>query len=148
MQDTALHALSDFPHTLEIFVRWSDYDMANHVNNVKFYAYFEDVVVDMLNQVGLNWSTDGAIPFVVESGCNFLAPIPFPSKVVAGIGISKFGTSSLTYDIGLFIVGQEGEADKLVARGHFVHVFVDRETDRPTPMPEWLREKAQRFALK
>lgn len=132
-----------FPHTVSIPVRWNDYDMVNHVNNVQFYVYFEEAVVSLLDELGLNWLSDPVIAYVAESKCRFLAPIAFPSKVVAGIGVERLGRSSLTYTIALFV---EGKAEP-VALGHFVHVFVDRDSERSTPIPEPIRAGAERYLM-
>lgn len=133
----------DFPHTIDVAVRWNDYDIAFHVNNVQFYAYFEEAVVSLLERLGLDWVTDPVIPFVAESKCRFLAPIRFPSKVAAGIGIERLGNSSLTYTIALFVEGR----DLPVAQGHFVHVFVDRKDEVATPIPSAIRTAAANFLM-
>ena len=138
MADETFPSLSDFPHTLSVAVRWNDYDMVNHVNNVQFYVYFEEAVVSLCDAFGLDWLKSPAIPFVAESKCRFLAPIPFPSKVTAGIGVEQLGNSSLTYGMALFVEG----CDKPVAVGHFVHVFVDRQSEAPTPIPKSIRNVA------
>jgi len=143
MANDTLLTLADFPHTLDVAVRWNDYDMVNHVNNVQFYVYFEEAVISLCDVFGLDWLRDAAIPFVAESKCRFLAPIPFPSKVTAGIGVERLGNSSLTYGMALFVEGR----DKPVAVGHFVHVFVDRKNEAPTPIPHAIRDAAGRFLL-
>ncbi|HEY9078977.1 thioesterase family protein [Magnetovibrio sp.] len=143
MADKTFPSLSDFPHTLGVAVRWNDYDMVNHVNNVQFYVYFEEAVVSLCDVFGLDWLTDRAIPFVAESKCRFLAPIPFPSKVTAGIGVERLGTTSLTYGMALYVEGRR----KPVAVGHFIHVFVDRDSETPTPIPAPIRATAGRYLL-
>ena len=141
-QETVLTRES-FPHRIDVSVRWNDYDVVRHVNNVKFYTYFEEVVVSLLDVLGLDWVSDPVIPFVAESQCRFLAPIRFPSKVSAGIGIERLGNSSLTYTIALFVEGQ----DKPVAQGHFVHVFVDRKKETTMPIPAAIRKAGAAFLM-
>lgn len=143
MADETFLSLIDYPHTLSVAVRWNDYDMVNHVNNVQFYVYFEEAVISLCDAFGLDWVLSPAIPFVAESKCRFLAPIPFPSKVTAGIGVERLGNSSLTYGMALFV---EGRA-KPVAVGHFVHVFVDRENETPTRIPDEIRNVAERYLM-
>jgi len=141
--DETFVSLNDFPHTLDVAVRWNDYDMVNHVNNVQFYVYFEEAVVSLCDVFGLNWRDAAAIPFVAESKCRFLSPIPFPSKVTAGIGVERLGNSSLTYTMALFVEG----VTKPVAVGHFVHVYVDRKTEASTPIPDAIRNVATRYLM-
>lgn len=143
MAQEDLLARHNFPHIIDVPVRWNDYDIAYHVNNVQFYAYFEEVVVSLLDALGLDWVSDPVIPFVAESKCRFLAPIRFGSKVTAGIGIERLGNSSLTYTIALFVEGQ----DKPVAQGHFVHVFVNRKTEAATPIPAAIRDATTNYLM-
>lgn len=138
-----LFSRDQFPHTLPIAVRWNDYDMVNHVNNVQFYVYFEEAVIELCNAFGLDWLSHQVIPFVAESKCQFLAPLRFPSKVTAGIGVERLGNSSLTYAIALFSEGRE----EPVGQGHFVHVFVDRDTELPTAIPTDIRAQAERYLM-
>jgi len=140
-----VHPTQDqFPYLLSVPVRWNDYDMVTHVNNVQFYVYFQEAVVSLLDVLGLDWLNDPVIAYVVESKCQFLAPIPFPSKIVAGIGVERLGRSSMTYTLGLYAEGKP----EPVALGHFVHVFVDRGTERSASIPERIRAGAERYLMR
>ncbi|PYE52864.1 acyl-CoA thioester hydrolase [Deinococcus yavapaiensis KR-236] len=113
-----------------------DNDVYGHVNNVVYYSYFDTVVNAYLIERGvLDLRGAGVIGLVVETGCRYFAPLAFPEVVTAGLRVAKLGTSSVRYEIGLF----RAEEDVVSAFGHFVHVYVDRETRRPTPLPNDLR---------
>ena len=129
----------DFPHLLEIQTRWDDNDVYGHVNNVVYYAYFDTVINRYLIDHGLDMMGD-AIGVCVESRCTYLRSIAFPERVEAGLRVAKLGTSSVTYEIGIF-----GAGGALSALGSFVHVFVGREGRRPTPIPEPLRAALQKI---
>ena len=58
--------------------------------------------------------------------------LAFPENVVAGIRVAYIGSSSVRYEVGLF---PEDAALTCAARGHFIHVYVDRDTRRPVPLP-------------
>ena len=75
------------------------------------------------------------IGFVVETQCNYFAPVAFPQTVEAGVRVAQAGRSSVRYEIALFAEG----SDTAAAQGHFVHVYVDRATQRPVPLPEALQ---------
>ncbi|MDL2424959.1 acyl-CoA thioesterase, partial [Pseudomonas sp. BAgro211] len=80
--------------------------------------------------------TDGeVIGLVVETQCNYFQSIAFPDVVDAGLRVTKLGSSSVRYEIGLF---REGEREA-AAQGHFVHVYVGRESRRPVSLPDGLR---------
>jgi len=79
------------------------------------------------------------VGFVVETQCNYFAPLAFPQTVEAGVRVAHVGGSSVRYEIGLFAQG----ADTAAAQGHFVHVYVDRRTQRPVPLPAALAAVVQ-----
>ena len=117
--------------------RWADNDMYGHVNNVVYYGWFDTAVNALLIERGaLDIHQGQVIGFVVETQCNYFAPLAFPQTVEAGIRVAHAGSSSVRYEIGLFAQGAETTA----AQGHFVHVYVDRATTRPVPLPPALQE--------
>ncbi len=116
--------------------RWGDNDVYGHVNNVVYYALFDTAVNRLLIQAGvLDIAAGPVIGLVVETGCRFHASLAFPDRVTAGVRVARVGNSSVRYEIGLF---REDE-DEAAAEGLFVHVYVDRATRRPTPLPTPLR---------
>ncbi len=116
--------------------RWMDNDAYGHLNNVVYYSLFDTAVNAMLIEDGVLDIHHGAvIGLVVETHCNFFDSIAFPQAVEAGIRVGQVGQSSVRYEIGLFAEG----AALTAARGHFVHVYVDRDSRRPTPLPATLR---------
>jgi acyl-CoA thioester hydrolase len=120
---------SAYAHFCTITTRWMDNDIYGHVNNVTFYSYFDSAVNRYLIESGVLDIHEGGV--VVETHCNYFAPLAFPRNVEAGIRVSKIGSSSVRYEVGLF----DGDAPMSAASGHFVHVYVDRATRRPTSLP-------------
>ena len=121
-----------FRHFETIATRWMDNDAYGHINNVVYYSYFDTVVNRYLIEAGaLDIERSPVIGLVVETHCNYFASLAFPQKVDAGLRVARLGASSVRYEIGLFAAGERLAA----ACGHFVHVYVDRETRRPTPLP-------------
>jgi acyl-CoA thioester hydrolase len=121
---------------LTIPTRWMDNDCYGHVNNVTYYSYFDTVVNQhLIVEGGLDIASGSAIGLVAETMCKFRKPLSFPDTVDAGLRVAKIGTSSVRYEIGLF---RQGE-DAPVATGYFVHVWVDRATSRPVPVPPAIR---------
>jgi len=129
-------ARSVYPHMVDIPTRWMDNDIYGHVNNVNYYSFFDTAVNGFLIRGdALDIHGGPVIGFVVETKCQYFAPVSFPQTIQAGIAVSSIGTSSVRYEIGLF---PEGESDP-VAEGYFVHVYVDRATRRPTSLSGKLR---------
>ena len=125
-----------YRHLASIDTRWMDNDAYGHVNNVTYYSYFDTAVNRWLIERAL-LDVHGSAVFgvVVETGCRFHASLSFPDRVTAGLRVAHLGTTSVRYDIGLFRNADETAA----ATGHFVHVYVARETRRPVPIPDAIR---------
>ncbi|MBV59915.1 MAG: thioesterase [Nevskiales bacterium] len=134
----------DFPHQLTIPTRWKDNDVYGHVNNVEYYSYFDTVINDYLIRAGgLDIHAGAVIGLAIETGCKFHRSLAFPEQVRACLRVDHLGNSSVRYGIGLF--GETSEQP--AAEGHFVHVFVDRETRRPVPIPDALRAALQQLEV-
>jgi acyl-CoA thioester hydrolase len=125
-----------YPHTQRIPLRWKDNDVYGHVNNVEYYSFFDTVINEyLIRSGGLDIEAGEVIGVCAESHCTFLASVAFPEIVIAGLRVGKLGNSSVRYEIGLFAA----EDEKPLAEGWFVHVFVERESRRPTPITGALR---------
>ena len=119
-----------------ISTRWMDNDAYGHVNNVVYYSWFDTVVNAHLIEAGvLDIHNGKTIGLVIETQCNYFASLAFPQTIEAGLRVGHMGNSSVRYEVGLFAQGEALTA----ARGHFVHVYVDRETRRPVPLPPELQ---------
>jgi acyl-CoA thioester hydrolase len=119
-----------------ISTRWSDNDVYHHVNNVVYYSYFDTVANGYLIEAGgLQFSTDPVVGFIVNSSCDYFAPIAFPQRVTGALRVDRLGNSSVVYGIGIFADDDQSAA----ASGTFTHVFVDRASNRPVSIPEQLR---------
>lgn len=128
MSQTTPALRTDYAHLSRITIRWMDVDAYGHVNNVNYYSYFDTAVNRHLIEAGaLDPNKGEVIGLVVQTQCNYMAPLHFPGDVEAGIRVAHLGRSSVRYEIGLFAKGQETAA----AMGHFVHVYVDAQTRRP-----------------
>jgi acyl-CoA thioester hydrolase len=131
---------SAYRHLSRITTRWSDNDAYGHVNNVVYYSWFDTVVNRYLIEAGvLDVERGAVIGLVVETHCNYFSSLAFPQQIDAGLRVAHMGSSSVRYEIGLF-----GADEPLAAAcGHFVHVYVDRATRRPTALPPLLIQTLQ-----
>lgn len=125
-----------FASFTQITTRWMDNDVYAHVNNVVYYSFFDTAVNQYLIESGcLDIRTSSEIGLVVETSCRYFSPIAFPDRVAAGVRVAHCGRSSVRYEVGLF----RNDEDVAAAQGHFVHVYVDRATNRPVPLSDALR---------
>ena len=130
------HLRADYRHFQPITTRWHDNDVYGHVNNVTYYSYFDSAVNAYLIEVGgLDIHEGAVVGFVVSSSCDYFASIAFPERIEVGLRVGKLGNSSVQYELAVFKAGEE----QACAAGRFVHVFVDRQSNRPVPIPALLR---------
>lgn len=130
------HLRSDYLHFQPITTRWHDNDLYGHVNNVTYYSYFDSAVNAYLIEVGgLDIHNGSVVGFVVSSSCDYFASIAFPERIEIGLRVGKLGNSSVEYELAVFKAGE----DEACAAGRFVHVFVERASNKPVPIPEPLR---------
>jgi acyl-CoA thioester hydrolase len=124
----------------EITTRWADNDAYGHVNNTVYYAWFDTAVNGWLIEAGLlDIESGDPIGLVVETGCRYAKSLAYPEPVEIGIAVERLGRSSVRYRLGVFASGA-GEA---AAEGHFVHVYVGRESRRPVEIPQSWRAKLE-----
>ncbi|HEY2255564.1 MAG TPA: thioesterase family protein [Variovorax sp.] len=130
------HSRDSYRAFRSIPTRWADNDLYGHVNNVVYYGWFDTAVNALLIERGaLDIHQGATIGFVVETQCNYFSALAFPQTVEAGIRVAHAGTSSVRYEIALFAEG----AEMASAQGHFIHVYVDRATQRPVRLPPALQ---------
>ena len=130
-----------YPYFARITTRWLDNDAYAHVNNVVYYAFFDTAVNELLiRSEVLDVRRGPIIGFVVETQCRFFTPLAFPDRIDAGVRVARIGTSSVRYEVGIF----RNDDETAAAQGYFVHVYVDRASNRPVPaLPQALREVLQ-----
>jgi acyl-CoA thioester hydrolase len=142
MSERKLETRDRYKWHVPITTRWLDNDVYGHVNNVVYYSWFDTAANDyLIEKGGLDIARADVIGVVVESKCMYHTPISHPATVEAGLRVDKLGTTSVTYGIGIF----SGEAENAAAHGHFVHVFVDRTTMKPVPIPTRIRDALARL---
>jgi acyl-CoA thioester hydrolase len=128
---------SSFPHFHAMPTRWMDNDSYGHVNNVVYYSYFDTAVNQFLIERGvLDIHAGQVVGFVVDSGCSYFSQISFPDTLHVGVRVAKLGNSSVRYEIALYRNNEQLPA----AAGHFVHVYVDRNSKRSVPIPDRTRQ--------
>ena len=131
---------ADYRHFQPITTRWHDNDVYGHVNNVTYYGFFDTAVNTYLIERGaLDIHEGEVVGFVVSSACDYFASVAFPERIEVGLRVGKLGNSSVQYELAVF---KAGEAEACAA-GRFVHVFVERASNRPVDIPPALREALQ-----
>jgi acyl-CoA thioester hydrolase len=130
----------DFPVLWPVGTRWADNDMFGHLNNAVYYQLFDTAINAWINtSTVLDPLTTPALGIVAESGCRYFSELHFPEGLAVGLAVTRLGRSSVTYRLGVFRPAEQGEAQPITALGHWVHVYVDRVTRKPVPIPDPIR---------
>lgn len=125
-----------FARFMPLATRWMDNDVYGHVNNVQYYSFFDTAVNHYLIKTGwLDIHNGDIVGLVVETRCTYHASVAFPDMLEIGLRVDRLGNSSVKYALGIF---REGET-VAAAEGYFVHVYVERATNRPVKLPPDLR---------
>ena len=133
---------TEYPRIHTLSTRWADNDVYGHVNNAVYYTFFDSAVNHYLvNECLLDIVAGDVIGLVVDSQCSYFAPLSFPSPVDVGIRVGRIGSSSVRYELGVFAP----DAALANAQGCFTHVYVDRATRRPAPLPADWRSRLARL---
>jgi acyl-CoA thioester hydrolase len=136
-------ARAAYPFHAAITTRWSDNDVYGHINNVTYYSYFDSAAnLYLITAGGLDIARGPVIGLVVESRCQYHAPLAYPTPLTAGVRVDKLGHRAVTYGLAIFADGD----DLAAAHGSFVHVFVDRHTRTPVAIPPPVRDALARIA--
>lgn len=130
----------DFPVLWPVGTRWADNDMFGHLNNAVYYQLFDTAINAWINtSTGLDPISTPALGIVAESGCRYFSELHFPEGLVVGMAVTRLGRSSVTYRLGVFRAAADDQAQPITALGHWVHVYVDRTSRKPVPMPDAIR---------
>jgi acyl-CoA thioester hydrolase len=132
----------EYAHFQALPTRWMDNDIYGHINNALYYAFFDTAINEYLIAHGrLNIASGAVVAFAAESHCEYLRPLAFPEVIDVGLRVGKLGNSSVRYELAIFKQGDNFAA----AQGYFVHVFVDRHTQRPVTIPGAIRTALERL---
>ena len=135
--------VGDFPVAWPVQTRWTDNDMFGHLNNAVYYELFDTAINAWIDTTcDIDPMTAPWLGVVAESGCRYFSELKFPDPLVVGLSVTRLGNSSVTYRTGLWADGDHNPA----AVGSWVHVYVDRESRRPAPLAQPLRNALQALA--
>jgi acyl-CoA thioester hydrolase len=140
----------DFPVLWPVLTRWADNDMFGHLNNAVYYQLFDTAINGWINtNIDVDPLTMPSLGIVAESGCRYFAELRFPERLVVGLAVTRLGRSSVTYRLGVFRAAEElegrggpparGGVQAVTAVGHWVHVYIDRTSRKPVPIPDAIR---------
>ena len=145
MSEKKIILRDDYQKFYPLSTRWMDNDMFGHINNVVYYSFFDTAVTHFLIETGiLRLKNNPIVFYVVHTSCNFITSLSYPEEIEAGIMLNKIGKTSITYGVSVFKKG----AISAAAYGEFIHVLVDRNSNKATPIPDDIRHKIKSLMKK
>ena len=145
MSEKKMILRDDYQKFYPLSTRWMDNDMFGHINNVVYYSFFDTAVTHFLIETGiLRLKNNPIVFYVVHTSCNFITSLSSPEEIEAGIMLKKIGKTSITYGVSVF----KKDAISAAAYGEFIHVLVDRNSNKATLIPEDIRQKIKSLMKK
>lgn len=136
-------ALEGFPVVVPVTVQWGDMDALGHVNNARYFTWFESARMALFAEIGLSSvGIPDVGPILAHTRCDFLRPVTWPGEILAGTRISRLGNTSFTME---YEVALAGDPATPVARGEGVIVLVNYQTGQTVRLPAALREALERY---
>jgi acyl-CoA thioester hydrolase len=131
--------LEDFPYRLTDNVRFADLDPNQHVNNAVYATYFETGRVTLMKDRSYGLMPEGLAWIMVRLDIHFRAELKWPGTIEMGLGVSKFGRTSVTFDQVVFSEG------RCVASSQSVSVLIDEISRRPVPLTDEIKKNFERW---
>ena len=131
--------LEDFPYRLTDNVRFADLDPNQHVNNAVYATYFETGRVTLVKDRSFGLMPPGLGWMLVRLDIHFRAELRWPGTIETGLGVAKFGRTSVTFDQVVFSEG------RCVASAQSVTVLIDENTRKATPLTGEIIDNFQRW---
>ncbi len=138
--------MNDFPITVRFPIHWGEMDAYGHVNNARYFTWFEAARIAYFSQVGLvepgmQLPQGGVGPILASTQADYLRPVVFPAEVVVGARVSRIGNSSIAMEYAV----DDAASGVRYARGSGVVVTVRYPEYQKVPVPAELREKIEKL---
>ncbi len=128
----------DYPIHLRFALQWGEMDALGHVNNTRFFAWFESARIATFERIGVLADKPRAVgPILATTTCDFLQPVVYPGHMLVGCRVSRIGNTSMTFE---YVVWRDDALDTPVAKGSSVIVLVNYETGEKVPVPSDVRD--------
>jgi acyl-CoA thioester hydrolase len=126
-----------YPVTVEFPLHWGEMDAFGHVNNARYFTWFESSRIAFFQAAGITMEHRGAVaPILAAAHCDYLEPVVFPVRLVVGARATKLGNTSVTLEHAVWPVG---EPERLFARGTSVVVLLNYATGEKVRIPDTVR---------
>ncbi len=140
----ARQLLAPWPVIIQLPVQWGEQDALGHVNNVVFFRWFESARVALLQRLGVRTHNQERLGTILAATqCDYRLPITYPDTVLVAAGVLRLGRTSIRMAQQVVSVG----AGQVAASGTATVVVFDYVEQRPTPIPEPMRQQLEQLTL-
>ena len=124
--------------TVEIPVAWGDMDSFKHVNNTKFFKYFETARIKYFENTGFieTMEKDAIGPILASTSCKFIKPLFYPDTITAGSRVTSIESDSFTME---YIIVSKSKG--VAAIGSSKMVVYDYKASKKATLPDSVRKK-------
>jgi acyl-CoA thioester hydrolase len=120
-------------HQKTFAIAWGDMDALGHVNNARYFDYFQEARIEWLRDINIPMTGETG-PVVIHVACTFLKPVVYPATVTINSTIHSMGNSSMVMDHDLY------QEDELMAQGVSKIVWVNYALSQSIRLPERIRQ--------
>jgi acyl-CoA thioester hydrolase len=120
-------------HHKTFAIAWGDMDALRHVNNARYFDYFQEARIEWLRELNIEM-TEKMGPVVIQVSCTFLKPLVYPATVSMTSSIHTLGNSSFHIDHAI------SQDTILMAQGTSKIVWVDYIQNKSVPVPQVIRD--------
>jgi acyl-CoA thioester hydrolase len=126
--------ITGFPVILQQQLEWGDMDALNHINNVVYFRYFENVRMKYFERIGVMEEMEKTkiAPILGATECKFLLPLTYPDTLTLGASVSQVREKRLTMKYVIY----SQKSKEIAAEGGAEVVFVDFSSGRSSLISE------------
>ncbi|WED42771.1 acyl-CoA thioesterase [Legionella cardiaca] len=114
-------------------IEWGDMDALGHVNNGRYFDYFQQSRIEWLESLHLDMNQPIG-PVVIHVACTFLKPIIYPAMLSLVSSVHSLGNSSIMMDHEIY------QNDILMTQGTSKIVWVNYIENKSVPIPDVIRK--------
>lgn len=129
--------LADYPVVAVFPIAWGDMDAFQHVNNTRYFRYFEDARIAYFEEAsisGVSGMPSGVGPILASTSCRFKAPLTYPDTI--GVGARVISLEEDRFVVEHAVASEQ--LGRIAALGQALVVSYDYGEQRKAPVPaEW-----------
>ena len=121
---------------LEMSIRWGEIDSLGHLNNTRYFRYYEEARIHWFENIGIDYKSNFDIPILATINCKFIKPIFYPCDLLIRSDIGKPGYSSFSMSQTI----EDQKTKQIYSEAEAIMVWVDVQESTSKEMPDWFKK--------